>query len=150
MSKKIKSLEKYTKAMRAIADYREANTEVFDEYDSLLVKAQDAEAELKADVKENHKMNIANDFIKVSYSPAFKKGYKADVILKKVSSKVKKTLIEMGAIVVKEETDKDKIEEAVEKGIVPVKLRQEAYFEEKLTPRVTIKEVKNEQEKENK
>lgn len=143
---KIKTLEAYTNAMLAIADFAKKHYKIFDEYNSLKVAAQEAEEALKADVKENHKMNIANDFIRVSYSPAFKKGYRADIILSSVSPKVKKELMDMGAILTKEEVDAKKLEEAVEKGIVPVEVRQKAYEEKELAPRVSIKEIGHEQE----
>lgn len=138
---KIKTLEKYTEAFLAVSDYRKKHSKIFDEYDSLRVKLQDADDELKADVKDNHRMNIANDLIKVSYAPAFSKGYNSRIILDMVTPAVKKKLYDMGAIVVEEKADKEKIEEAVEKGIIPTEVKQAAFEEKELTPRVSIKPV---------
>ncbi len=146
---KIKTLEKYTEAMIAIVDFQKKHGKVFGELDELKITVQEAEEALKTDVKENHKMNVANDFFRVTYSPAFSKGYNIDIILKMVKPAEKKKLFDMGAIVIEEKTNRDKIEEAVEQGIIPVEIKQAAFEEKELSPRVMIKEVKqNEKEQE--
>ena len=145
---KIKSLEEYTDAMVAVADFRKKHDKVFDELDSLNIAIQDTEEALKTDVKENHKMNIANDVIKVTYSPAFRKGYKYEVIVDQATPTMKKELEKTKTIT--HSVDRKKFEDLVEKGIIPVELKQAAFEEVELGPRVIIKEVKqNEQENEN-
>lgn len=145
---KIKTLETYTVALGEVSDFREKNEKVFGELDSLKIAVQEAEEELKKDVKENHKMNIANEFIKVTYSPAFHKGYRYDVIIEQATPKIKKALEE--GKVITHNVDTKGFEDLVEKGIVPVELKQAAFEEKELAPRVTIKEVKkNEQENDN-
>jgi hypothetical protein len=143
---KVKTLEKYTAAMLAVAEYRKKHAKFFDEYDVLRLAVTDAEAALKEDVKDNLKMNVANEHVRVTYSPAFSKGYNVKTILEKVSPAVKKKLYDLKAIVVEEKADKKKIEEAVEQGIIPVDVKQAAFEEKELAPRVTIKEVDHEQE----
>lgn len=137
---KIKTLEVYTSATQAVKEFKEKNKKIFDQYDALLILVSDAEAALKVDVRENLKANIANDFVRVTYSPAFSKGYNIDTILRMLNGKQKKEMYDMGAIVVTETVVKEKIEEAVEKGIIPVDVKQEAYEEKELSPRITIKE----------
>ena len=136
---KIKTLEQYTGALVAMAEYRKKHRKVFDELDSLKIRAQDAEEALKTDVKENHKTNIANDKIKVTYSPAFKKWYDIDVVEGMTTPKMRKEMEAVGAIT--RELDKAKFEDLVEKGIIPVDVKQTAFKEKELSPRVSIKEV---------
>lgn len=138
---KIKSLEKYTEAMLELAEFKKKHGKVFDQYDSLKVALQNADDALKLDVKENHRMNIANDFIRVTYAPAFSKGYNVDVLLANLSPTQKKQLTEMGVIELKQEVNKEKIDDAVEKGIIPIEVKQAAFEEKELSPRVSIKPV---------
>jgi len=140
MSKQIKQLEKYTEASKAVANFKEKNAKIFDKFDALLIAAGEAEAELKTYVKENVKGNIANDFIKVTYSPTFKKYYDAEVVLEAVTPKMKKAIVEAGALT--QAIDTAKFEELVEKGEVSVEIKQEAFREVEQAPRVSIKEVK--------
>lgn len=137
---KIKQLEKYTEASKAVADFKEKNAKLFAKFDGLLLEAADAEAELKTYVKENVKGNIANEYVKVTYSPAFKKYYDAEVVLEAVTPKMKKAIIEAGALT--QAIDSAKFEELVEKGEVSVEIKQEAFREVEQSPRVSIKEVK--------
>jgi len=142
---KIKTLEQYTGAMLEVVKYRKENEKVLDELDSLKIAVQNAEEALKLDVKENHKTTIANEFIKVTYSPAFRKGYKYDVIMEKTTPKMRKALEDANAIT--HSLDKTKFEDLVEKGVIPIEIKQAAFEEKELAPRVSIKEVKtNEQE----
>lgn len=138
---KVKSLEQYTAAMLAVAEYRKKHRKIFDELDSLTIAVQDAEEKLKADVKENIKANVANDQIKVTYSPAYKKWYDVDVVMGMTTPKMRKALEEAGAV--KTELDKVKFEDLVEKGVIPVEVKQTAFKEKELAPRVSIKEVSN-------
>lgn len=137
---KIKQLEKYTVASKAVADFKEKHAKIFAQFDGLLLEASDAELELKNHVKENIKGNIANEYIKVTYSPAFKKYYDAEVVLEAATPKMKKALIEAGAL--SQAIDTAKFEELVEKGEVSVEIKQEAFREVEQSPRVSIKEVK--------
>lgn len=139
---KIKQLEKYTAASRAVADFKAKHAKIFSEFDVLLLNAGEAEAELKEYVKSDIKGNIANDFVRVTYSPAFKKGYDPKIVLKLATPKLRKEMTEAGALIVKEEIVADRFEEMVEKGTVPVEIKQEAFVETELAPRVSIKEVK--------
>lgn len=136
---KIKSLEKYTKALKEISDFKEKNESVFDEFDSLQITLQEAETELKNDVRENHKMNIANEYVRVTYSPAFTKSYKSEVLRQLLTPKKFKDLVNMGAIIVEEKVDGKVLSEAVEKGIIEVQVQQKAFHEQELAPRVSIK-----------
>ena len=140
MSKKIKELEKYTEASLALAHFKEKNKKLFEQFDALLIAAGEAEEKLKKFVKSDIKGNIANEFIKVTYSPTFKKYYDAEVVLKLTTPKMKKAIEEAGAIV--KQIDAVKFEDLVEKGEVPVSIRQEAFREVEQAPRISIKEVK--------
>lgn len=137
---KHKALENYTTASKAIVDFKEKNQKLFEKFDALLVDAQEAEDKLKTYIKEEVKGNIANDFIKVTYSPTYKKYYDASVVLEIATPKVKKALIENGALT--QTIDNAKFDELVEKGQVPVEIKQEAFREVEQSPRVSIKEVK--------
>lgn len=132
-------LAKYTKAAQAVADFKKKHAKMFDEYSSLLVKEQDAEMELKAEVRDNVKATIANDFIKVTYTPVWRKWYDADIIIGRVSPKVKKQMLDEGVIITKIEIDKKKLEDFVESGKVPAEIKQAAFNEAESTPRITIK-----------
>jgi hypothetical protein len=136
---KIKSLDKYTDAMLALAEFKKKHGKTFDQYDSLKIQMQEAEEILKADVKDNHRMNLSNDFVRVTYAPAFSKGYNVEVMLKMLTPKQKKEFTDFGGIVTKQEVNKEKIDEAVEKGIIPLEVKQAAFEEKELSPRVTIK-----------
>ncbi len=137
---KIKQLERYTAASIAVRDFKEKNEKVFDKFDALLVEAGEAEAELKEHIKSKVKDNVQNDFIKVTYSQSFSKYYDAEVVLSLVTPKAKAALTNAGAIITK--IDGTILEELVEKGMVPVEVRQEAFREVEGSPRVSIKEVK--------
>ena len=137
---KIKQLERYTTAAKAVADFKDKHAKIFAQFDGLLIEAGDAEAELKTYVKENVKGNIANDFVKVTYSPAFKKFYDAEVVLEAATPKMKKAMLEAGALT--QVIDSAKFEDLVEKGQVSVEIKQEAFREVEQSPRVSIKEVK--------
>jgi len=139
MSKQNKALAAYTQAALAVKEFREKNAKVFGQYDSLLVAVTEAEKALKDEVKLNLKANIANEYIKVNYAPAFKKWYDPTIVFEMVTPKVKKTIIDAGALV--QEIDKAKFEELVELGQVPVEVKQAAYKEQELAPRVSIKEL---------
>lgn len=137
---KIKQLERYTAASKAVADFKDKHAKIFAQFDGLLIEASDAEAELKTYVKENVKGNIANDYVKVTYSPAFKKFYDAEVVLEAATPKMKKAMVDAGALT--QTIDTAKFEELVEKGQVSVEIKQEAFREVEQSPRVSIKEVK--------
>jgi len=137
---KIKQLEKYTAASLAIANFKEKNAKLFSQFDALLVAAGEAEVELKDFVKSDIKGPIANDFIKVTYSPTYKKYYDAEVVLDLIKPKAKAALVEAGAIT--QNIDSAKFEELVAKGEIPVEVKQEAFREVEQAPRVSIKEVK--------
>lgn len=141
MATKIKSLENYTKTLVSIAEFQKKHGKVFQEYDALQVQLSEATEELKKDVKENHKMNIANEFVRVSFSPAYSKGYSFEKLAEILTPKQIKQLRETGAIVTTEKVDTDKVDEAVELGVIPVEARQKAYEETELSPRVSIKEI---------
>ena len=82
---KNKKLEAYTKALLTEAAFREQHKKLFEELNSLQYQISETEAELKKEVKINLKTNIANEFIKVTYSPAFKKFYNFDVIMEQTT-----------------------------------------------------------------
>lgn len=135
---KNKKLEAYTQALIAVADFQKKHKKMFEEYRSLQIAVSDAEAELKKEVKTNIKANIANELIKVTYSPAFKKYYDFDVIMEKTTPKQRKALEAANAII--RTLDKSVFEDLVEKGIIPVEIKQAAFREEEMAPRVSIKE----------
>jgi len=139
---KIKQLEKYTAASLAVANFKAKHAKIFAEFDALLLHAGEAEAELKDYVKSDIKGNIANEFVRVTYSPSFKKGYDAKIVLKLATPKERKALEAAGALVVKEEIVPDTFEELVEKGEVSVAIKQKSFVETELAPRVSIKEIK--------
>jgi hypothetical protein len=136
---KIKKLEKFTDAVKAVREFQAKHAKVFDDYSSLCLAQSDAEKELKEEVRDNIKDTIANDHIRVVFSPVFKSFYKLDVIDKMTTPKMKKALDEAEAII--RTLDKDKFEDLVEKGIIPVEVKQAAFEEIEQTPRISIKEI---------
>lgn len=142
MSKQFKQLEKYTEASLAVARYKEKNAKVFDQLNVLLIAQQDAELALKKFVKDEVKGHIQNEHYKVTYSPAHSKGYDPTVVLKMATPKLRKQMVEAGAFVIEEKIVADKFVEMVEKGLVPVEIKQAAFVEKELSPRVSIKENK--------
>lgn len=139
---KNKKLEAYTKALLAEVEFRKKHNKLFEELNSLQYQISETEAELKKEVKINLKTNIANEFIKVTYSPAFKKFYKFDVIMEQTTPSQKKALENANAII--RTLDKKIFEDLVEQGIIPIEIKQAAFEETEMTPRVSIKEVKPE------
>ena len=139
---KNKKLEAYTKALLAESEFRKKHNKLFEELNSLQYQISETEAELKNEVKINLKTNIANEFIKVTYSPAFKKFYKFDVIMEQTTPSQKKALENANAII--RTLDKKIFEDLVEQGIIPIEIKQAAFEETEMTPRVSIKEVKPE------
>ena len=139
---KNKKLEAYTKALLTESAFREQHKKLFEELNSLQYQISETEAELKKEVKINLKTNIANEFIKVTYSPAFRKFYNFDVIMEQTTPKQKKALEEAKAII--RTLDKKIFEDLVEQGIIPIEIKQAAFEETELAPRVSIKEVKPE------
>ena len=137
-----KKLEAYTKALLLESAFREQHKKLFEELNSLQYQISETEAELKNEVKINLKTNIANEFIKVTYSPAFKKFYKFDVIMEQTTPSQKKALENANAII--RTLDKKIFEDLVEQGIIPIEIKQAAFEETEMTPRVSIKEVKPE------
>ena len=139
---KNKKLEAYTKALLDEAAFRKTHKKLFDEHDSLKIAIADAETELKKEVKLNLKTNIANEFIKVVYSPAFSKYYDFDIIMAKTTPKQKKILEEQKAII--HSLDNKVFDNLVEQGIIPIEIKQAAFQERELSPRISIKEIKPE------
>lgn len=139
---KNKKLEAYTKALLAEAAFRQKHNKLFEELHSLQFQIAETEAELKKEVKLNLKTNIANEFVKVTFSPVFKKFYDFDVIMEKTTPKQKKALEDAKAII--RTLDKQAFEDLVEKGIIPIEIKQAAFRETELAPRVSIKEQKHE------
>jgi hypothetical protein len=139
---KIKQLEKYTSASMAVAAFKAKHGKVFAEFNALILAASEAEAALKTYVKEEVKGNVSNEFVKVTYSPAFSKFYDPATVLKMATPKLRKEMMANGALVIEEKVDKVKFTQMVEEGIVPVEIKQAAFREEELAPRVTIKENK--------
>ena len=137
---KIKQLEKYTAASLEIANFKAKNAKLFAQFDALLVEAQEAEVALKEYIRTDVKGNISNEFVKVTYSPTFKKYYDSSIVLDLAKPKVRAALEAAGAIV--RQIDSAKFEELVERGEVPVEIKQEAFREVEQTPRISIKEVK--------
>ena len=135
-----KTLEAYTKAAQAVKAFKENNAKVFDTYNELMLAVSEAEQELKTDVRDNVKDNIANEFVRVTYSPSFRQRYNPDTVLSMAKPKEKKALQEAGAI--KTEIDKAKFEGLVELGQVSKDIQNAAYEESPLTPRIIIKENK--------
>ncbi len=139
---KNKKLEAYTKALLTEAAFREQHKKLFEELNSLQYQISETEAELKKEVKINLKTNIANEFIKVTYSPAFRKFYNFDVIMEQTTPSQKKALENANAII--RTLDKKVFEDLVEQGIIPIEIKQAAFEETELAPKVSIKEVKPE------
>ena len=139
---KNKKLEAYTKALLLESAFREQHKKLFEELNSLQYQISETEAELKEEVKINLKTNIANEFIKVTYSPAYKKFYNFDVIMEQTTPSQKKALENANAII--RTLDKKIFEDLVEQGIIPIEIKQAAFEETELAPRVSIKEVKPE------
>lgn len=135
---KNKVLENYTKIAGEVADFKAENQAVFDEYDALLVQLQEAEIALKAEVRDNVKGHLENQFVRVVYSPAFKKSYDLETVLSMITPKQKSKLTELGGI--KQEIDRVIFEDCVKNGIIGVEVQQEAFREEEQTPRIIIKE----------
>lgn len=139
---KVKQLEQYTAASIAVVEFKKKNAKVFDKYNELLIEASKAESELKSYVKDKVKGNLGNDFVKVTYVPAYSKYYDPATVLEMATPKVKKELMAEGAIVIEQKVDSKKFVELVERGVVPVAIQQKAFREKELSPRVIIKENK--------
>lgn len=142
MAKKIKELEQYTEATQAVIKFREKHSAVFERFDALVLMQGEAETELKTAVREKYKDNVANDEIRVTYAPTFKRYYDAETVLKMATPKQRKALEDAEAIIT--EIDTPKLEELVEKGEVDIKIKQKAFREVEQTPRVIIKEAPKE------
>ena len=142
MSKQHKQLEAYTKASLEVVNFKAKHGKIFDKYNELLAAAESAEKVLKDYIKSDVKDNIANEFVKCTYAPAFSKYYDSEVIMKNATPAEVKALKSEGALVEQVTIDKDKFEYAVEKGLVSTKLKQKAFREKENAPRVNIKEVK--------
>ena len=139
---KNKKLEAYTKALLAEAVFQLKHKKLFGELQSLQFQISETATELKKEVKLNIKGNLANEFVKVTFSPAFRKFYDFDIIMAQTTPKQKRELEEAKAIV--RSLDKKVFEDLVEKGLIPVEIKQAAFKEIELAPRVTIKEQKPE------
>lgn len=139
---KVKQLEKYTDAARAVVAFRAKHSKVFAEFDSLLLAQQEAEAMLKSYVKEEWKGNLSNEFVKVTYAQAFSKFYDPAVVLKMATPKLRKEMMSSGALIIEEKVDSEKFNKLVDEGVVPVAIKQAAFQEKELSPRVSIKENK--------
>lgn len=137
--KKIKTLENYTNALLEVSAYQKKHAKVFDELNSLNIKLQETEGALKTDIKDNIKANVANIFVKATYSPAYSKSYDLVVVDSMTTPKMKKALEDAKAIT--RTLDKAKFEDLVEKGIIPIEVKQASFSEKELSPRVSIKEV---------
>jgi hypothetical protein len=139
---KIKQLEAYTEASLAVASFKNKHAKVFAEYNALILKASEAESALKVFVKEEIKGNVSNEFVKVTYSPAYSKYFDPAVVLEMATPKLRKELMAEGAIVIEQKVDTEKFTKMVESGAVPVEIKQAAFREKELAPRVSIKENK--------
>ena len=146
MTSKSNPLESYTQKGLELRQFREKNKKVLSAFDSLLVEANAAETDLKNYAREQ-KQNLKNQYVKVTFAPAFRKWYDVDFLLKKASPKLVKVLEKE---CVEKVIDKKRFEELVDEGVVPKELKVEAYRERELLSRVIIKENYDEQEEDNK
>jgi uncharacterized protein YdeI (BOF family) len=136
----IKQLEAYTEASKKLAKFKEKHSDVFEKFNELVVVAADAEAALKDVVKTKIKDDIANDDVKVKYSPTFSRSYDAKVVLSMATPKMKQAIIDEGALIQK--IDNEIFEDLVTKGKVDVSIKQKAFREKEGAPRVIISENK--------
>lgn len=135
-------LTKYTKSVKAVVDFKTKHAKLFGEYQSVLLKQEDAELALRVEVRDNVKQTIANDFIEVTYTQVWLKSYDHEIIMGGVTPKVKKEMVADGVIVTKVSIDKKKLETFVKNGKLPADVKQAAFSEKESTPRITIKEAK--------
>jgi len=135
-------LTKYTKATKAVADFKTKHAKLFGEYQSLLLKQEDDELALRVEVRDVVKQTIANDFIEVTYTPVWLKSYDHEIIMGGVTPKVRKEMIADGVIVTKVTIDKKELETFVKNGKLPADVKQAAFSEKESTPRIKIVEVK--------
>lgn len=133
-------LDKYTKAAQAVAAFKEKHSKIFDEFNSYLEEQEAAELALKKEVRENVKGNIQNEFVRVTYSPAFKTFYDPAIVFEMVKPKQRKAIEDAGAL--KQEIDRKKFDELVELGVIDKSVAQAAFKEIEMTPRVLINENK--------
>lgn len=131
-------LDLYTAAGRRLYEFREKNEPVLTEFDTIISDLHVAEMALKEYAREQKK-NISNEYVRVTFSPTFKRWYDAGVV---IGSKLKKVVIDK---VIKKEVDKATFEALVEAGEIPNDLKVEAYREQEQTPKIFIKENYNEQ-----
>ena|SRR3990167_5946058 len=132
------ALRKYTKVIGAIIALKTNNKEIFDLFNSLDLEKVEAETYLKRTAAQANE-NIENKQIKVRVSPAFKKWFDYNTILKLAKPSELAIINERATIT---EIDKVVFEELVETGKIRPELKQKSFRETPLTPRVTIK-IKN-------
>lgn len=108
----------------------------FDEFERLTNEKTEAGNILKTAVREEG-VNIESDKVRITYSPAFRKWYDAEILTEKATPKIKKLLL---ATCISQAVDKLAFEKLVERGEVPVELQQASFKEEAMAPRVIIKE----------
>ncbi len=140
------ALALFTGSSAELREYVGKHKKVFDDFERLENEKITASNALKMAVREEQ-TNIATDHVKVTYSPAFRKWYDAEVLINKATPKVKKLL---QATCISQAVDKPAFEQLVERGEVPVELQQAAFKEEPMAPRVIIKEINDAKEKSDK
>lgn len=131
-----KPLAAYEKATAELSAFVTKNKTLLEAYNNLLLKQQQAEEELKYDVKTNLKDTVASDHFRVLYTVAKRRFYSPAIVFEAGPSVVKK-LQEAGGLEVVTKV----FDDLVEHDKLPRELRDEALVEEELSPRVTIKEL---------
>lgn len=128
------ALTNYTKALNARAALEAQHAKVFEKYQALTERVDDAATELKAEVA-TAKRTIENDTVVAKYVPAERKSYDYATVITR-ASKPERIAIEAGAL--KVEVDYAKFQHLVKTGVVRPEVERAAFRVVPLSPRVII------------
>ena len=142
----MKYLRTYTKRQQELADFKEKNAAVFEEFDHLQKSVGEAEELLKAEARTIKQGAENNEFV-VAFSQPVKKSYDYTLVQKYAKPEEIKLI---DSVAVKHEVDYKKFQELVKDGSVSVELERRAYSMVELTPRISIKPKEHQYDSEQK
>jgi len=129
-------IDEYTRDFLNLQQFKEDNAEIFDEYEILQEKEQEAKAELQADIKGTMQ-DVENDIVRCVYVEVFKKSFNYDKFMNSANIEEIEVLNKAGGI--KHEIIKETFSELVEKGKIDKKIKQVSFEEKQLSSRVIVK-----------
>lgn len=129
-------LQKYTERVNELHAFEKAHVRIFKELNFLRDEIRTLETKLKEEARTTG--GVENESIRVVVTRAWRKWYDAAKLWKLATADDRLTLLDSGAIT--QEVDKKVFEQLLKDERVDRRLAVETFYEEEMTPRISIVE----------